>query len=855
MKKLIKYFFISLLAVIFLIVAASLAIGLLYGDKIKGILVNELNNQITAKVTVGNIRFSLLRHFPDATLVLENVYAANAPGVDIPSFGKLQSDMLFCVRKLVLRFNALDIYHGRYVLEMISLEDGKINLFTDAANHSNYYIWKKTEGKEITGFHLELKKVSFENIEFLYADISDHIVLKNSTKDLQLSGDFTSGNAMLKIKAGMFIQYLAYRNEECLKPGNLKTRFGLVIRDGKIMIGDGASSYEGTDFNVTVSYDNRNRGMTDITAYAKDVDIYSFLKLIPDHYRKYTLSYGINGNADINFSLRGESEGTVPYHIEVGFAVSDARLEDKKIPLELKDISLKGNFSTGTTDLAPAWNLRLDQVKLKTSGGSTLSGSVSLVNFDVPRIIIQTKSELETNDLQMFCGKDLLSDETGSILLDCRIDLSLLNAGDVPADNISQLNLNGSVSFDNAGFRLQGGTLALSNIIGNCTLADNDLTTRNLAVNVSGNEFIISGTANKLIDFLIRKNRKLDVVADVSCKNLDMNKFAGGGKGSDSLKIILPSNISASLDMRIAKFRFDEFSAENMTAKMVLSYPEIKISAYSFRTMKGSMEGEAVVAVNPNGQFSVKNKSRLDHISITDMFHSFLNFGQDYLQEKHLKGFLTADINLAGIWNADMTASDKDLNMDAKVEISNGELIGFEPMMNLSKFIEVNELKDIKFSKLTNDITIHNRLITIPDMDINSSALNVSVSGVMDFDKNLACKVRVLLSDVLAKKAGKNKKENDEFGVIEDDGEGKTMLYLLISGKAGNYKVSYDTQAAKDALKNHFRDEKKEVRSILKDEFGLFKSDTTLSVPKKKITKTKKVRIEWKDEKEEPPKD
>jgi len=88
--------------------------------------------------------------------------------------------------------------------------------------------------------------------------------------------------------------------------------------------------------------------------------------------------------------------------------------------------------------------------------------------------------------------------------------------------------------------------------------------------------------------------------------------------------------------------------------------------------------------------------------------------------------------------------------------------------------------------------------------------------------------VKVLLSDLLAKNAKKIKKENEEFGVEEDDGSGKVNLFLLIKGNVDDYKVTYDIKNAKKNLKKNFEEEKVNLKTVLHKEFGLFKKDSSV---------------------------
>ena len=174
-------------------------------------------------------------------------------------------------------------------------------------------------------------------------------------------------------------------------------------------------------------------------------------------------------------------------------------------------------------------------------------------------------------------------------------------------------------------------------------------------------------------------------------------------------------------------------------------------------------------------------------------------------------------------------------------------------MKNLSRFVEVSELDDIKFANLQNQIEIKEQKIFIPKMNLESSAMNVTLSGTHSFKNEIDYHFKVLLSDILFQKARKAKKENEEFGVVEDDKEGKTSLFISMTGTVDNPVIKYDRQGAKQNLKANMVEEKQTLKQILKEEFGLFKKDTSLK-KKDKPKEDGKFIINW-DEDEKKDKD
>jgi hypothetical protein len=80
--------------------------------------------------------------------------------------------------------------------------------------------------------------------------------------------------------------------------------------------------------------------------------------------------------------------------------------------------------------------------------------------------------------------------------------------------------------------------------------------------------------------------------------------------------------------------------------------------------------------------------------------------------------------------------------------------------------------------------------------------------------------------------------------VIETEGTRKISLPLTIRGTIDNYKVSYDAKQAAVNMIQNLKNEKKQIKTLLKEEFGLFKKDS-LNNTIKEDKKSSKVLIEF----------
>jgi hypothetical protein len=227
------------------------------------------------------------------------------------------------------------------------------------------------------------------------------------------------------------------------------------------------------------------------------------------------------------------------------------------------------------------------------------------------------------------------------------------------------------------------------------------------------------------------------------------------------------------------------------------------------------------------------------------MFDSFENFGQTSVTDKNLKGIATAKIQFASIISPELIVDMDKLFAGIDMTIENGELNNVESMKSLSRFIELKDLENVRFSTLKNQIEIKNQVVNIPKMEVKSNAINITASGTHTFNNEINYKIKLSLNELLSKKAKQAKKQNDEFGEVADDGLGRTNIFLSMTGTVDKPVIKYDSKSAIQNLKQDLKVEKQTLKTILKDEFGLFKKDSTFN-SKKPATDTKFI-IKWEE--------
>ena len=139
------------------------------------------------------------------------------------------------------------------------------------------------------------------------------------------------------------------------------------------------------------------------------------------------------------------------------------------------------------------------------------------------------------------------------------------------------------------------------------------------------------------------------------------------------------------------------------------------------------------------------------------------------MTDKNIIGNVSADIQYASIFDQYLNINKKSVIAKINLKIENGRLVNYQPMMKLSRFIKEEDLKDISFSTLQNQIIIKDELITIPSMEIKSSAINLTLAGEHKIDNHINYKINLLLSEITSRKRKQREKTEQKTWIEEDD--------------------------------------------------------------------------------------
>lgn len=833
--KVLKRILFSLLALIVILIGTALVIIYFYEDSIKKIIIDRINKQLTTEIQVKEIDLSLFKKFPNVSLVFTDVIAKDA----IKSVNK---GKLLTAKNIYLEFSIWDLFYKNYRIRKIEAEDGVINLVTYLDGSVNYQFWKNDTTEIDESFSFDLQKVILKNMIIRYRDFSTAQDYLGATNSLIIKGKFKSDNYTMYANGNLMVSYVNISGTKYIPGKNVHIDLVLNVdqttdtykfAEGKLSMG---SMYFDVCGSVT---HNEKKHYINLSINGAKTKLQSFIKEIPYEYRKYFENYKAMGDFYFNTTITGSYLNNDIPGVLISFGIKDGNLTQKETDIALENLSLTGTYSNGLAHTLSSSELVIKDFSSTLKSGK-IKGDITIKNFSKPEIEIQLDANMDITEMQEFLKIDSIESVKGKMDMSVSFKGSVNSEGGFKMNDFIKSTTSGKLNITDAELAIKDDSRKYTGINGKFEFSNNDLVINSLSVMVNQSDYKFKGYFKNLLSFIFLDDQKLMVDANLTSVKTELDDLLQYNTTltDTTYRLIFPDKIEFKLNVDIGKLTFKKFTATNIIGKVKLKSKQLLADPLTFNSVDGSIDGLVMVDGSESGKLLISCDASIEDVNIKKLFYEFGNFGQNSMKDENLEGITTADVQFAGVWSDYLIPDMDKMYAKADIEIEKGRLLNYEPMKGLSTFLKVSDLNDVKFSTLHNQIEIKNKTITIPAMEIKSSAIDIIASGEHSFDNVIDYHVQVKLSDLLAQKAKKAKPENEEFGVVADDGLGKTSLFVLITGTVDNPVYKYDAKGVKAKLVVNFIKEKETLKTILNEEFGWFKKDTSV-IKKKEENKIK----------------
>ena len=842
MKKLIR-FFLKLLLLLTLIVGILFISSKLLEEKIVEKAIGVINNNLDVPVYVKDISFSLLKKFPEATLLLHDVTVLSGEDFDRSLFEDSYADTLLYFKELYLSMNMFSLIDKRLNIIKAYAHEGQINALVDKKGRENYKIFTSKNSNSSydtakTEFAFQLNQIQFKQIEIRFENRYKNTKLNVFTSSYTVKGSFYKKEYSASSKGKLLLNYFEQDKLKIQFSSPANITMNLQVKNNVIEISKSSLLSEAVQLYADGRITFNNALNFDLKITGNSNNINTLFTLIAPN---YSGKVSTNGNIGVSAVIKGTLSNKTSPAMAANFKLINGSFNDKKQNIYINNIEFSGTYSNGEKRNLKTTTVNVNNFLLSVDS-SSITGKLRIKNLIKPYIEFSASTKLHLPDFDKWIkyNYDFLADGIIEGKIKCRGEVNLESENWLKT--FYNLEKNGELVVNNGMLKIKEPLLNIQEFNSKVTIIENSALFKNMSGNIQNSTIEGDGS---IADFLINaidSTAAININVNFKADEIRYSNFSHFFESDSTDNSITKTNVSCQFETE--RVYYEKLEAKKAKGKMYYIDDELRFSNLEFQAFNGNLTSYINYKFIGEDRYLFQMQAKTKNVNIKSMFTTFDNFGQTFIKDENIDGSLTSNFDFEFIvLKGKVIPSSIELLGYARVE--NGMLLNFDPINEVSKFSDIEELSSIEFSTLENDILISNNTIHIPKMKIISNAFDVSLYGSQKFSGDYEYHFKIYLSDFMGGKSKRLAKQQSEFGYIEDDGFGKKTLFLVATNKNNISKVKLDKKEIVTSFKSGLKSEKREIKKALHDEFGWFKNDTTLKVKEKP---KQEFIIEWDEE-------
>jgi hypothetical protein len=789
------------------VIVSTLLIGLIIilsylkinSDPLRDKLLFVVNEQLNAPVSAQNLHMNFMYKFPNISLKLDDVLV----------YGTLEEDTLLFCKNLYIEFGILSILKGETIIKKISAYEGKLNLKWNTNGENNYSILKPISTNSNSYINLEgLTIMNTEiNIESRKMSSLDYHFI---AKRIKLSGLLEKDAINAKAKWEVYVPN--WNKQSVFISGSSdfysnSTSKNIEIKNGQLKLNEWQLQLSG---NI-----NEDDGVW--SASAKNLDMGKVIQLLPKEFIPSSRDLYLDGNLDLNINAISNFSGT-SINAKGNWTNGYLNINDSYFIGD--NINTQIIYSNGKLNSFETSLLRFEDISLE-SRGSKFRGVLSLENFKKPKCKADIKFDSKWMDLMHWLEYKTWEGSKGELLGEIYWNNDFKNIDELKNKVFWGGKWKGNLLIPKADLEIEGAnqTTQLSNL--NIEFDDYNLNIISGVIQTQNSKAKVKGVIkNVLNDF--DESYELQITGDEW--NLEELKkwkiWEADFTGNDDPEF----NSNYALTIATDRVSFKNFLGTEARCLVKGKGYNAKTNDFFIRQSGGTIS--SIVEWRPfkesGGQLRINGLVK--NTSLKGIFQSFQNFNQNELTDKNLSGNLNANGEIRIDFNPEFDILYENILADIEFKVKDGSLINFKTLDALRRFTEVEKLSNIKFGEFTNRVRIANKMIIIPEMTLENSALTLKVEGTNGFDGKMNFLIQMQLRELIGNKKTIRSKRLDDF-IKEKNNQEKVWIPLRMNGYPENIKFSIDTKKIGDDVKLNIKNDWKKQSEDIKSLFNNKKKD------------------------------
>jgi hypothetical protein len=830
-KRLIKIgiWFFGTLFSLMLIITILLYV---FKDEICGYAVNELNKHLKTPVTVSEVDLTFWRTFPNLSIDFNKVFIKDA----LPEASNI--DTLLYSDQIRLKFNPMDIWREDYKVQAVEIQPGTLQFKVNEKGEVNYDILKEPSDTSSSNLSFKLENVYFENFNLSYQNDTTKQYYQTHLNELNFSGDFSKGITTITANSDLQIKNIKSGMVNLIsdKPATLNLNLNIDSKKGTVQIPDANILISNLPFQFKGFVDTNKLSFE---LHSKDIQLTDLANNFSVKEMDNINQFKGSGKFFFDLLINGKLDHEQPTEVDCSFGIKQGILTEPKNNITLKNINLNGEYSNrGGSDKEFLQLTNLDF----TSVGGPFEGDLKITEFNSPLIKGKAKGHLDLEIIQALLKIPMVDSLSGSAIINSDFHTRVIYLPN-ESSNLEIKKCEGEVQLQKVNLKLIEDKRTFSDMSGTVYLRGDEAGIKDGKVKLGKSDIAIQGIFKNIFQYFGGKGN-LNADVDLNSLNIDIEDLGNTSKQEkveDGRHFVLPNDIEGNLNLKIENLSYGLHGYNQITGKLNVKGRKLTFENLSLTNAETKVNGSLIIAENNPEIFNISTYLTSDNIKFKPLFKEWNSFQQDVISADNISGNAQANLTFEAPFDYRKGIISSLIKAKVYMKITDGHLKNVEAFKSITKSLKSsatvkaligqdkissfeNKLLDLKFETLENTFTIQNGKLEIPAMLVQSSAMDVTVSGTHTFENIVDYKFGFNLRDI-------TKVDKNEYGTIIDDGTGIKM-FMRMYGNIDNPTIVWDKQSKKDQLKEDIEKEKETLKSILKTELGLFGKDSTVQVYK-----------------------
>ena len=800
-----------------------------------------LNEALCVPVATSGVEFTFFANFPHASLHLRDV---TIPSAHPEVFG--QSDTLLVAQSVFLTLNPFDLLRGHGRVESFRIVHGYLSLRHSRAGERNYDLLRPTPETEASDRPIALDIQEFR-LDQMVAQLHDEQALLQGRLILpELKAKFTlqGGNSYFRVSAEGLVESARQGDFIFAQKQHFELGSAFQIENDRLETQQTYLRLDRNELEVAGFLHFKTRE-TEWRVRGSHLDLRTLLAFASQYKWQLPSTISLKGELNAELRMKGLANGRLGLDMDIWGERLALTYADESYTLKV----FQGHFSNGNDASRASTRLDITRCELGRKN-STLAGKLRMTNLDHPHLYAQVDFAWVNNEVMLPILAPYI--ERYSFLRGSgECVTSLQDLAHITPETLINPKLRLDIDFSIDRLRPNPHQL-FSHVSGAVTINNEDLIKGAISGEWNEARFDLGVNVQNVLS-LFRKGPPPQWTVNASIANWNIPSEGLPVWNPDAPPQDSTATPEADPWATLGSFRGDLHLSsctyrgallDSVQAHVFASKARIQLDLQKAHLLGGRLRGELSFLPESADVDLLRANLYPDRLDLRELFLRYDDFGLKNFGHRNLSGQLSGNIALHLPFFHGKPYF-PDLQLRTHVTVYNGELNEVDGLEALSTFINLDELRHIRFSTLSNDISVLQQKIAVPQMTINSSALSLRLQGEHYLDSHFQYRLQLSLSDLLFHRLRAKSRTLDEDS-YQEEGKDGGVLYLLLQGDSTGVHVSYDRKALADRYRERVAQEKEELRDLFDEEFHLRRSTDSVRHPKEPA-KEQRYRIEWEE--------